>query len=129
MDLLLDTCILIWWTNNPSKLSPKVNQLLIDPKNSLFLSYVSVWEIQIKSQLGKLELSLPIAKIVRDQQDTNDLQMLPIELKHIYGLENLPHHHRDPFDRLIISQAIEKNIPILSSDSVFEKYSVQCIWK
>ncbi len=128
MKFLLDTHVLIWWANDANKLSSKVYDLLIDPNHILLLSFVSVWEIQIKSQLGKLKLDLPLSDLITNQQNINNLMMLPIELNHIYSLENLPNHHRDPFDRLLISQAIVENIPILSVDKVFDQYSVERIW-
>ena len=128
MKLLLDTHVLIWWTSDANKLSSKVYELLMDSNHTLLLSFVSVWEIQIKSQLGKLKLDLPVSNLITNQQNVNKLVMLPIELNHIYSLENLPSYHRDPFDRLLISQAIVGKIPILSVDKVFDQYPVERIW-
>jgi PIN domain nuclease of toxin-antitoxin system len=128
MRLLLDTHVLIWSTGNPEKLSERVRNLLLDTNNSWVVSIASVWELQIKCQLGKLNLSLPLPSLMESQQRINKLQILPIELSHIYALDGLPNHHRDPFDRIVIAQAIVEKIPVLSADTVFDAYPVQKIW-
>lgn len=128
MNFLLDTHVLIWWSGESNKISSTVKNLLMDEGNTIFISFVSVWEIQIKSQLGKLELNVPLAKLIQDQQSINRFQLLPISLNHIYFLENLLHHHKDSFDRLLIAQSIIEQMPILSVDKLFDLYSVQHIW-
>lgn len=128
MNLLLDTHVLIWSTGNPEKLSENVRSLLLDTNNSWVVSIASVWELQIKYQLGKLNLSLPLPSLIETQQRVNKLRILPIELAHIYALDGLPNHHRDPFDRIVIAQAIVENIPLLSADTVFDAYPIQKIW-
>jgi PIN domain nuclease of toxin-antitoxin system len=92
------------------------------------LSLVSVWEIQIKVQLGKLNLDISLSEIVKDQTKINDVQILPLKLSHIWTLDTLPYYHKDPFDRLLISQAITENLIILGVDPVFDSYPVQKIW-
>jgi PIN domain nuclease of toxin-antitoxin system len=128
MNLLLDTHVFIWLSLNPERLSERVTDLLMDETNLWFLSLASVWEMQIKRQLGKLSLNLPLPELIASQQQTNGLQLLPIELNHIFTLENLPQFHRDPFDRLLIAQAITEQIPLLSIDTVFDHYPVQRLW-
>lgn len=128
MNFLLDTHVLIWWSISPGNLSEQVRNLLDNVDNQLFLSLVSIWEMQIKLQTGKLMLNLPLPELIESQQQTNDLQILPIKLNHIYQIAGLPNHHRDPFDRLLIAQAIVENIPLISMDSVFDAYPVQKIW-
>ena len=128
MNLLLDTQVFIWLSLTPERLSERVTDLLMDETNLWFLSLVSVWEMQIKRQLGKLSLNLPLPELIASQQQTNGLQLLPIELNHIFTLENLPQFHRDPFDRLLIAQAITEQIPLLSIDTVFDHYPVQRLW-
>lgn len=128
MNLLLDTHVFIWLSLSPERLSERVTDLLMDETNLWFLSLVSVWEMQIKRQLGKLSLNLPLPELIASQQQTNGLQLLPIELNHIFTLENLPQFHRDPFDRLLIAQAITEQIPLLSIDTVFDHYPVQRLW-
>jgi PIN domain nuclease of toxin-antitoxin system len=128
VNLLLDTHVLIWLSLTPERLSERVTDLLMDETNLWFLSLASVWEMQIKRQLGKLSLNLPLPELIASQQQTNGLQLLPIELNHIFTLENLPQFHRDPFDRLLIAQAITEQIPLLSIDTVFDHYPVQRLW-
>ncbi len=128
MRLLLDTHILIWLSANPENLSQRVVSLLEDTSNSLFASIVSVWEIQIKFQIGKLTINLPLPQLIEDQKQTNGLQILPIELGHVYTLNSLPNHHRDPFDRIIAAQAIFEKMPLLSIDEIFDAYPVERLW-
>lgn len=129
MRLLLDTHVIIWSAGNSEKLSQRVRNLLIDTNNFWLVSMASVWELQIKSQLGKLNLSSSLPNFIETQQRVNNLQILPIELTHIYALEALPSHHRDPFNRILIAQAIVQKMPLLSIDAVFDVYPVQRIWE
>ncbi|MBC6434724.1 type II toxin-antitoxin system VapC family toxin [Nostoc sp. HG1] len=129
MKLLLDTHVIIWSAGNPEKLSQRVRDLLIDTNNFWVVSMASVWELQIKSQLGKLNLSSSLPNFIETQQRVNNLQLLSIELTHIYALEALPSHHRDPFDRILIAQAIVEEMPLLSIDAVFDVYPVERIWE
>lgn len=128
MRLLLDTHVLIWSTASPQKLSQQVTNLLADTNNYWVVSIASVWEMQIKIQLGKLNLNLPLAELIENLRQINNIQILPIELNHIYALKNLPQHHRDPFDRILIAQAIVENIPLLSIDKIFDVYPVKKLW-
>ena len=102
MKLLLDTHTFLWWDSEPSKLSSKVLALCQDRANMVLLSVVSVWEMQIKSQLGKLKLSLPLAEMVETQRQANNIEVMSIALAHVLALENLPTPHKGPFDRLLI---------------------------
>ena len=124
MKLLLDTHIFIWWDSNPDQLSVQARSLCEDANNTLLLSLASVWEMQIKSQLGKLTFHRPLADSISSQQQTNGLEVLPIELGHLFALSQLPQHHKDPFDRLLIAQARVEQITLLSADSVFQQYPV-----
>ena len=127
MILLLDTNIFIWWGGEAHLLSPVVRALLADDRNRLFLSMASIWEMQIKNQLGKLAFSLPLAGLIARQYEENGLEILPITLPHIYALTELPPLHRDPFDRLIIAQARVENMTILSVDEIMREYPVPVI--
>jgi len=127
MRLLLDTHIFIWWVDQPEKLSPTALSALEDPANELLLSVASVWEMQIKTQLGRLKLSLPLSALVKNQHETNGLIMLPIALTHVLGLDSLPFHHKDPFDRLLIAQSVEEDLTLVSADSQFSVYSVKLL--
>ena len=125
MKLLLDTHVFIWWADNPEKLSPAALSALEDEANELLLSVASVWEMQIKIQLGKLKLSLPLKELVKNQQETNNLMVSPVALTHVLALDALPFHHKDPFDRLLIAQSIEEDLTLVTADSQFLAYSVK----
>ena len=127
MKLLLDTHIFVWWADQPENLSQAALYALEDEANSLLLSVASVWEMQIKLQLGKLKLSLPLKELVESQQEANDLQLLSVELEHVLALDALPFHHKDPFDRLLIAQSIEEDVTLVSADSKFSAYLVKLL--
>ena len=120
MKLLLDTHAFIWWDSDPAKLSPTALALCSDPANLLVLSVTSLWEIQIKRQLGKLDLRLPLVEIVAHQQETNGVAVLAIAQAHVLALEDLPTHHRDPFDRLLVAQAVVEGATLISADAVLK---------
>lgn len=128
MKLLFDTHSFIWWHSQRAKLSPEVLKFCADPDNQLYLSVVTVWEIQIKHQIGKLELTKPIETIVEEQQLQNAVTLLPITLPHVLQLDSLPLHHRDPFDRLLIAQAQIEGLTVISHDSMFGHYSIKVVW-
>ena len=127
MNLLLDTHIFLWLNQEPEKLSAHVLALCEDTKNTLYLSYVSPWEIQIKSKLGKLDLHSPLQDMIATQQRDNNLQLLPITLKHIYALADLKNHHQDPFDRLLIAQSTVEAMPLITVDSKVIQYPIVTI--
>lgn len=128
MNLLLDTHTFIWWDSEPARLSVSALSACQDPANTLIVSVVSVWEIQIKSQLGKLKLNLPLSEIIQSQRQTNNVQILSVELEHVLELQNLPYHHKDPFDRLLIAQANVEGAQLVSGDSAFSGYPINLIW-
>lgn len=127
MKVLIDTQIFVWLDSEPEKLSLQSKSILEEQENQIYLSVVSIWELQIKSQLGKLTLERSLKSILESQQETNGLEILSLEIMHIFGLENLPYHHKDPFDRLLISQAKTENLSLLSADHIFSKYEVELI--
>jgi PIN domain nuclease of toxin-antitoxin system len=124
MRILLDTHIFIWMATEPERLSPRFTASIIDRQNSLFLSLASIWEIQIKVALGKLDLKGDLATIVDIQIEQNSIQLLSIDLEHIYALSNLPAHHRDPFDRLLIAQSQVEKMTLATVDSAFDQYEI-----
>jgi PIN domain nuclease of toxin-antitoxin system len=128
MKLLLDTNVFIWLNDTPHRLREKVMTVVANPDNDLFLSLTSIWEMQIKIQLGKLQLNDALPDILRTQQVDNNLQILTINLNHIWSLENLPYHHRDPFDRLLIAQAQTEGMTLVSADGIFDLYDVDLLW-
>jgi PIN domain nuclease of toxin-antitoxin system len=129
MKFLIDTHVLLWLSGDSENLSERVASLILDEQNSLFLSFASIWEIQIKSQLGKLNLTRSLPNLLEQQSQVNGIQFLEINLAHIYGLRDLPNYHRDPFDRLLIAQSRIEQMPILSIDRAFDAYEVQRIWE
>lgn len=128
MKLLPDTHTFIWWDSEPAKLSPQALALCQDRQKVLLLSVVSVWQMQVKLQLGKLRLTLSLKEIIETQQQTNNIEILPVTLAHVLALENLPTHHKDPFDRLLVAQAIVEKAVLISSDQNVAKYPVNVVW-
>jgi PIN domain nuclease of toxin-antitoxin system len=126
--LLFDTHAFIWWDGEQSKLSEAVLDACQSPANSLHLSLASVWELQIKMQLGKLALRLALADVLRDQQEQNGLVLESVTLDDILALSLLPALHRDPFDRLIIAQANRRGYHLVTHDPEFARYQVAVLW-
>lgn len=128
MKLLIDTHVFIWLNEESNQLSNKVKELYRSREHEIYLSIASAWEIQIKVQLGKLDLAMPIEALVSKNIQENDIYLLPIDLSHIAQLEKLPPHHKDPFDRMIIAQAMVEDFTIVSLDGSFADYAVPVIW-
>lgn len=128
MRLLLDTHTFVWWDSQPARLSPKALALCQDQANTLLLSVASVWEIQIKHQLGKLQLAMPLADLIASHQQSNSLRVLPVELPHVFALDDLPMYPKDPFDRLLVAQAHIEGIVLVSQDTVFTQYPIDVRW-
>ena len=128
MKYLIDTHTLLWIVTKNKKLSKKVKDIYLNSENQIFISLASLWEMAIKINLKKLSINEPLKDFVKNQIKNNDINILDIKTKHILLLENLPYYHMDPFDRLIISQSINEQIPLLSFDKVFDKYSIKRIW-
>lgn len=127
MKLLLDTHVFLWINDAPEKLSDRARQACENPENHLYLSVASAWEIQIKQQLGKLQLEAAWQDMIKTQQRENGLAISPVELVHVEALATLPAVHRDPFDRIIISQAILDGMTIVTVDTVFSNYPVRVV--
>ncbi|WP_353569816.1 type II toxin-antitoxin system VapC family toxin [Candidatus Albibeggiatoa sp. nov. BB20] len=128
MKLLLDTHVFLWLRFAPEKLSQPALAAYQNKQNQAYLSLASILEMQIKQQLGKLELDIELSELVQKQCEHNDIQLLPITLTHILNLQTLPFHHKDPFDRLLISQANSENMTLLTVDALFSNYDVQILW-
>jgi len=127
MKVLLDTHTFLWWDGDPGKLSAHALELCQNPENTLLLSAASIWEMQIKIQLGKLKIELPLADII-EQQEGNGVETLPVHVSHVLELSNLPFHHKDPFDRLLIAQARIEEAVIMTADPVVAQYAVKVVW-
>jgi PIN domain nuclease of toxin-antitoxin system len=128
MKLLLDTHTFLWWDSNPDRIPETTRSLMQEPDNEILVSLVSLWEIQIKTHLGKLTLKTTLSRIILEQQEENGILILPITLPHILELDNLPWHHKDPFDRLLIAQSRKENAMLISIDSAFNQYDCQILW-
>ena len=128
MRYLLDTCAFLWWAEADPNLSVIAENAISDPNNEIYFTVVSSWEIAIKVRIGKLSLAQPVGSYIADQLSLYPFKLLPVELKHSYRAATLPRHHDDPFDLLIIAQAQEENLTILTSDSKFPAYSVSLTW-
>ncbi|MGD1932548.1 MAG: type II toxin-antitoxin system VapC family toxin [Leptolyngbyaceae cyanobacterium] len=128
MKLLLDTHAFIWWDGQSEQISAAVLSLLKQPQTEIFVSIASLWEIQIKSQLGKLELRESLSVIVQQQERINHIVLLPIALAHILELDRLPQHHKAPFDRLLIAQSRIESATLVTRDSAFNQYDCQILW-
>jgi PIN domain nuclease of toxin-antitoxin system len=126
--VLIDSHALIWATVEPHRISPRARQLLSHPEHELLFSMVSLWELSIKISNGKLTpLGASITDVIEVLKQRG-AQLLPIRIGHIVRLESLPLHHRDPFDRLLVAQALEEDLAILSSDRLLHQYSAKIVW-
>lgn len=128
MRLLLDTHVLLWWHDQPARLTDTAYDAINDVGNEVFVSVVNGWEIQIKTQLGKLTLSKPLHVLLQDEQMTNGFRLLPVTIDHVYALDSFPLHHRDPFDRLLVAQAHQEGLTRVTHDPKLSPYSVSVLW-
>jgi PIN domain nuclease of toxin-antitoxin system len=126
--LLLDTHAFLWWVDDAPEISASARRVIADMNNECYLSVASCWEMAIKSSLGKLILAKPVERFVSEQITANGFSLLNIELRHAAKVEKLPFHHRDPFDRLLIAQAVTEKLTIVSADSGLSEYGVKVIW-
>jgi PIN domain nuclease of toxin-antitoxin system len=125
---LFDTHTFIWLDSEPAKLSATVAAILQNRQHNLLLSVASAWEMQIKLQLGKLNLQLPLATIIASQRQTNQRDLLPVRLGHVLALDQLPAVHKDLFDRLLAAQSIVEQATLLSADTIFASYPINTLW-
>ena len=126
MPVLLDTHAFLWWCEDARELSRKARKAISD--EDCLLSLASLWEIAIKVSLGKLKLPSSFSRYIPQQLALNGFSGLEIGFRHIAGCAELPWHHRDPFDRLLIAQALEEDLRVVSRDPVFEQYGIRRIW-
>jgi len=127
MNVLVDTHVWIWSLADPNRLTPECRRLLSSSRNVIYLSAVSAWELAIKDALGKIELPEPVETYVPTRMARQGITALPITHTHALTVSTLPPHHRDPFDRLLIAQAIVERLPILTADTAFDRYDVEVI--
>jgi PIN domain nuclease of toxin-antitoxin system len=124
---LLDTHTFLWLTTDDPHLTPTVRAIFLDSEQECFLSAASVWEIAIKVSLGKLTLAMSLEHLVRGGVDRG-LRVLDVTSGHAYHIERLPFHHRDPFDRILVAQALHEGMPLLSRNAQLDAYAVTRVW-
>ncbi len=129
MRALLDTHVFLWWINDDSRLISHVRNIIADRDNELFLSAASCWEIAIKAHLGRISFPRKPDTFIADQMSSNAIQSLPVQASHALHTFNLPHLHKDPFDRMIASQAQLEGLPVITSDPLIARYKIKIIWK
>ncbi|MGH2367351.1 MAG: type II toxin-antitoxin system VapC family toxin [Chloroflexota bacterium] len=127
MGLLLDTHVLVWWLINSSRLSRAALDAIAAPANRAYVSAVAAWEIAIKVSLGKMPVAPNLASWLPMELQTNRFTTLPISLEHALAVEHLPRHHNDPFDRLLVAQAITEGLTLVTGDPVFVRYGIPLI--
>ena len=128
MRLLLDTHAFLWWLGASPRLSRRAKSAIGNARNQCLVSVASGWEIAIKLSLGKLRIDAALDRFLPEQLAANGFQPLAIELKHAARVARLAFHHRDPFDRLLIAQAIEEELSVVTADPVFTRYGVKRVW-
>ena len=128
MRVLVDTHTFLWALLENHRLSAKAKQILTSKEHELYFSLVSLWEIAVKMKIGKLNTVGSSVTYIRDEMAEYGMELLPIRYEHILQLEQLPLHHSEPFDRLLIAQAIAESLPILTHDEMFPLYPVKLIW-
>ena len=128
MSLLLDTHTLLWFASGDHQLPKEIKSKITDTNTSCFISVASLWEITIKLKLGKLRLAISLEQLFHILED-NQIDVIQISYDHLFILSELPHYHSDPFDRLIISQAISEKMSLVSKDKQLHNYRVRTIWK
>jgi len=127
MRVLLDTHVLLWWVHDASRLRKETRALFADPANELLWSAGSTWELAIKAALGKLRIEEPMHAFVTRMMIEQGLTALPVHHAHAARIAELPSHHRDPFDRLLVAQALVEDVPLLTADSALTAYGVECL--
>ena len=128
MKLLLDTRAFLWWVEGAPALGRRARAEVSNPDNDVFLSIASCWELAIKISLGRLRLTQSLDRFVPEQLVRNGFELFAVEFRHVVRVADLPFHHRDPFDRLLVAQALQDELAIVSADRVFRKYGVTVVW-
>jgi PIN domain nuclease of toxin-antitoxin system len=128
MKALLDTHAFLWWITDDPQLSSEVRKILSDTENTIYLSAASGWEMAIKAKHGKLKLPDNISDFLFEQISVNAFEELPVKMNHALHVYTLPDLHRDPFDRLLISQSQLEMLPVITMDRLFRMYNVDIIW-
>jgi PIN domain nuclease of toxin-antitoxin system len=125
---LLDTHTFLWWVTDDERLSRRARRVIAQGSNEIFFSAASAWEMSIKSTLGRIELPQDLERYIPDQLERNAFQALPVRIEHALRVAALPELHRDPFDRLLVAQAVVEGLAILSKDRRLAGYPARVIW-
>jgi PIN domain nuclease of toxin-antitoxin system len=128
MRLLLDTHAFLWFIQGSQNLSETARNLIEDQGNQKLLSVASLWEMSIKVSIGKLDVGMTIAELLNREVDGNGFEVLAIQANHLDELTKLVFHHKDPFDRLMIAQALAERMPVVTKDEAFGRYTVSLLW-
>ncbi len=128
MSFLLDTHALLWWMLDDERLSPAARETIADVDNELVWSVVGTWEIAIKAGLGRIDLPGSLADLLGTTLRAQAIAILPIHQAHALRVERLPAHHRDPFDRMLVAQAVEEDLVVVSKDTALAAYDVEVLW-
>lgn len=128
MSYLIDTLTFLWFISDHASLSSHAESLIQQPDNPVYLSVGSIWEMSIKVSLNRLEMPAPFNEFIDSQLIENRIALLPIRTEHTAKLISLPFHHQDPFDRLIVAQALHEGYTLISKDEIFDPYGVNREW-
>jgi PIN domain nuclease of toxin-antitoxin system len=126
--VLLDTQAFLWFVLNDARLSRLAENVIADPAHHVLVSPASYWEVAVKVSVGRYALSSAFEDFWRQGIAGNGFSVLPVELRHAAALSTLPFHHRDPFDRMLVAQAIVEGVPLVSCDAPLDAYAIQRIW-
>jgi PIN domain nuclease of toxin-antitoxin system len=128
VNVLIDTHALLWIAGDENKVSARARSVFLNPRNGLYFSAANLWEMAIKISIKKLNLGSTLDDFIEDHIVGNGILLLPIKPSHVVRIATMPFIHRDPFDRLMVAQALAENMRILSSDRQLDGYSIQRIW-
>lgn len=128
MRVLLDTHALVWALAEPDRLSPRAREVIADPATVVFVSLTSAWELSILQGLDRVRLKVPLVTLFTEGLASLRINLLPIRLQHVAGVATLPQHHRDPFDRLLVSAAVAEKLSVVTGDKLFRRYGVTVVW-
>jgi PIN domain nuclease of toxin-antitoxin system len=126
--LLLDTHAFLWFAGGDPRLSSRARRRIEDPGHDKFLSVASIWEAATKASLGKLTLSISLDAVIEEGAANNGIALLDVRREHAAAVEHLPLHHRDPFDRMLVCQAMVERMEIVSSDASLDAYPIRRVW-
>jgi PIN domain nuclease of toxin-antitoxin system len=128
MRILLDSHALLWFVEDDPQMPESIKQIIENDENEKYLSIATIWELSIKYGLGKLQLSQPVKTYIPLAMKRNGLILLRISARHALRVSELPHHHKDPFDRLLVAQSLLESMPLVSADAILDAYGISRLW-